>query len=421
MRIGIWCVYGHTLAPDDGIGVFVHNLARSLAADPRVEDVLLAIRQGEQGVVAGLVGESAGRIGVAELAAAGRLDRWRLKWQRRRHRGLCAARTPHGRLARRRVERSLVELASRRALRLPSDRVAPDVWFLPHVAEDRPFAAPVVVAVHDMVPLRFPGVIKARDVGSFARLCRVRLRRATLVATMSETIREGDVVGLLGCPREKVRLVRPAVPEDFGSLAPREEVSRRWPFLDRPYLLYPAAFRPYKNHAALVAALAVLHRRGRRDLELVFTGTTPPPHALVTGIRRHGLEDRVRITGPVDRPTLARLYREAAATVVPSLYEQGSFPVLEALYWGCPVAMSAIPALAEAFHEAAGAIPVFDPHAPEAIAAAIERLLDEPRACRDRQAEAFAILARRTWADVAADWIAVFAEAVGRPRAGGGG
>lgn len=415
MRIGIWCVYGHTLAADDGIGVFVHNLARALAGDARVSHVLLAIRRGDESVVEGLVREGAGRIGAAAVAPAARLDRWRLKWQRRRHRRLCDATTRSGRLARRRVEHGFVDLAGRRRLAVPPGQ-APDVWFLPYIAEDRPFTAPVVVAVHDMVSLRFPGVLKQRDVGSFARLCRVRLRRAALVATMSETIRADDVVGLLGCPPAKVRLVRPAVPVDFGSVAPRDGVARRWPFLDRPYVLYPAAFRPYKNHAALVGALAVLHRHGRRDLELVFTGSMPPPQSLVTEIRRRGIEGRVWITGSVARPVLARLYREAAATVVPSLYEQGSFPVLEALHWGCPAAMSDIPALREAFREAGEAIPTFDPHSPESIAGAISTLLDKPDAVRRNQAEAFRILSQRTWADVAGDWIDVFQAAIERRR-----
>ena len=43
MRIGIWCDYGCTLAPHDGIGVFVDNLVRGmLAADPTCRIVLKA-------------------------------------------------------------------------------------------------------------------------------------------------------------------------------------------------------------------------------------------------------------------------------------------------------------------------------------------------------------------------------------------
>ena len=37
VRIGIWCAYGETLVASDGIGVFVHQLARGLAGldEPR--------------------------------------------------------------------------------------------------------------------------------------------------------------------------------------------------------------------------------------------------------------------------------------------------------------------------------------------------------------------------------------------------
>ena len=108
------------------------------------------------------------------------------------------------------------------------------------------------------------------------------------------------------------------------------------------------------------------------------------------------------------------LYREAAATIVPSLYEQGSFPLLEAMHWGCPVASSDIPALREAFASMGDAMPFFDPRNEAAIAAAITDTITHRDAVVARQAAAFERLRARTWADVAREWVAVCDEAIRR-------
>jgi len=113
------------------------------------------------------------------------------------------------------------------------------------------------------------------------------------------------------------------------------------------------------------------------------------PGPLRRQIAAAGLSAVVHVIGRVERATLARLYGEAAATIVPSFYEQGSFPLLEAMHWGCPVAASNIPALREAFAPMGEAMLFFDPRRPEAIAATMKRLSAEGTAIRDRQATAF--------------------------------
>lgn len=419
MRIGIWASYGSTLLPTEGIGVFTHALARGFAASPGVMDVQLVIQAGDAPLVGETVAAGRGRIHVAELLRQPRLDRWRWKVLRRRHRRLCdrLARADDECLASRRdgVERAVDALFARQVMKEPGGVAPRDVWLLPHVAVERPFAAPTVVLVHDMAPLRFPGLVKAADRESFRRRGQRIVREAALVGTMSRTIRDDDIVGLLGCQAAKVRVVPPATPDDLGSPADREALLAAVPAAARPFLLYPAAWRPYKNHAALVAALADMRRHGRSDMQLICTGFGPLPAELAGHVARLGLTGAVHAVGSVERPVLAALYHAAAATVVPSLYEQGSFPVWEAIRCGCPVACSDLPALRESFAALGGAVPFFDPRSPSAIAAAVTALLLDRDGVRRRQQQAAAALPARTWLDVASDWLAVLREAAGPP------
>jgi len=144
-----------------------------------------------------------------------------------------------------------------------------------------------------MVPLRFPGTVKDKDLESFRRRSWLAVHEARLVGTMSHTICDGDIVGLLECPATKVRVVPSATPDDLGTAAEPSELLAAVPAASRPFLLYPAAWRPYKNHAALVEALACVRRHGHPDMQLILTGFKPLPAELASVATRLGISEAV--------------------------------------------------------------------------------------------------------------------------------
>jgi glycosyltransferase involved in cell wall biosynthesis len=97
-----------------------------------------------------------------------------------------------------------------------------------------------------------------------------------------------------------------------------------------------------------------------------------------TAARIAGVELRVvgveGSLGFVEDDQLAQLYRGAKAFVFPSLFEGFGIPVVEAMACGTPTVVSAHPSLDEASGSAAMRV---DPFHPEAIAAGIERAIDE--------------------------------------------
>jgi glycosyltransferase involved in cell wall biosynthesis len=83
----------------------------------------------------------------------------------------------------------------------------------------------------------------------------------------------------------------------------------------------------------------------------------------------------VVFTGWIDQPDLEGLFALAQVFVYPSLMEGFGMPVLEAMAREVPVACSNLSALPEVAGDAAE---LFDPRDPAAIAAAVERLLNDP-------------------------------------------
>lgn len=148
------------------------------------------------------------------------------------------------------------------------------------------------------------------------------------------------------------------------------------------YLCTVGRIEPRKNHLGLLRAYALLPAPrppllviGQRDFEAapVFEAA----RTLQLGDSLHFLEN-------VDDAALPVLLRHALAFVYPSFAEGFGMPVAEAMASGVPVLTSDVTALPEVAGEAAL---YADPHRPEAIAAGLQRLLDDA-ALRQRLAEA---------------------------------
>lgn len=135
------------------------------------------------------------------------------------------------------------------------------------------------------------------------------------------------------------------------------------------YLFYPAQFWSHKNHATVLAALALLQKRGSK-MRVVFCGSDRDAREMVEAlIVRLDLADQVRILGFVPSTELAALYRGAAALVMASYFGPTNLPPLEAWAVGTPVIYP------QAFAAQAGnAALLFDYDSPDSLVEAIIKL-----------------------------------------------
>lgn len=291
-----------------------------------------------------------------------------------------------------------------------------DLWLLPYVGLEQEFTKPTVVIVHDLVTYHFTEGIATKELADFKRLVDRVTQRAKIVACMSDFILHNDLLGTLGLPPAKTRMVRPTVPRDFASSSRASGgIPQQIPAGN--FLLYPAAFRSYKNHGLLVSGLPALNRNREVPLHLVFTGITQTPEHLQRLIDELGIRPWVHVLGKVSRGELELLYRHAFATAVPSLYEQGSFPLMEALAFGCPILASDIPSLREQLAAMGDDAIFFDPRSADSFVQAVRLLEHDRRGRLAGQLAGFQRMKQRTWAEVAKEWCDVFTQAV-EPRPG---
>jgi glycosyltransferase involved in cell wall biosynthesis len=151
------------------------------------------------------------------------------------------------------------------------------------------------------------------------------VRRADHVIAVSEATKR-DIADLYGIAPEKVTVTPHGVDPAF---APGSGESGG-------FVLFVGAVQARKDPLAAADAAAAV------GLPFVVVGPEKEP-ALAQELRARGADVR----GWVEKEELARLYREAAALILPSRFEGFGMPVLEAMASGTPVVLSDDAALAE--------------------------------------------------------------------------
>jgi glycosyltransferase involved in cell wall biosynthesis len=254
-----------------------------------------------------------------------------------------------------------------------------------------------VVTVHDLIYARFPDAHSGLRDRGMRVLVPLGVRRSARVIADSLSTR-ADLIELLGTPPERIDVA----PLGFG-VPPRAQpleagaTRARFRLGERRVRLSLSAKRPHKNLLALIDALARIPAE-RRPL-LVLPGY-PTWHEAELRERAAalGVLNDVRFENWVTGEELEGLWALADAFVFPSLYEGFGLPVLEAMHRGVPVACADASSLPEVAGDAAL---LFDPRDVAAIAASIERLLEDPALARSLRTKGLARVREFTWARTA--------------------
>lgn len=167
---------------------------------------------------------------------------------------------------------------------------------------------------------------------------------------------------------------------------------------------------PIYDNATALAAMARLVQR-RPEARMTVAGSGPEHDDLRALARQLGLESVVHFAGRLDRDAMADLYRQADVVLNPSRVDNMPNSLLEAMASGVPVVstdVGGVPYIVQHGHTAC-LVPAGDD---EAMAAALQRLADEPAERQRLRHNGLSEAARYTWAAVSPLWARVYAEAL---------
>lgn len=135
-------------------------------------------------------------------------------------------------------------------------------------------------------------------------------------------------------------------------------------------LIYPANFWTHKNHAILIEALKIVVERTDEKFELYLPGSDKgSKDSIVNLVKKYSLSNNVKFVNFISSSELISLYLESNLLIFPSLMGPDNLPPLEALSFGCKIAVADIPGAREQFGNFAF---YFDPYKVSEIADIIQ-------------------------------------------------
>jgi len=294
-------------------------------------------------------------------------------------------------------------------------RLDADLAHVPYLAPPLRAPAPVVVTVHDLIPIVLPEYRGTALVRLYMRLASAGTRRAALVLTDSHASAR-DIERVLGVPAERIRVIYLAAHPRYRPQTPAEcrPVIERLALPSR-YILYLGGFDRRKNVPALLRAMV----RARFLLEgarLVVAGRlperdtpfTPDPRRIV---RELGIEDVVQFLGHVAEEDKPALYAGALAFVFPSRYEGFGLPPLEAISCGTPAIVGQGSSLEEVVGPGGIAVPGHDI---EALAEALVTLATDGRRRAQLSRAGLRHAAQFSWERAARETLQTYRDVAGR-------
>jgi glycosyltransferase involved in cell wall biosynthesis len=233
----------------------------------------------------------------------------------------------------------------------------PNVFFLADIA-------------HVFYP-HFPEVSAGGQLKLRHRIFSSGLANATRFVVESRRLLE-DVARHYGADPAKGSVVYQVLPRAFQrGEGPADETP-----LPAKFLFYPAQLWEHKNHANLLKALALVVKEVP-DAQLVLSGSRKPGDQKIFDLAAElGLAERVKYLGYVSDALMAKLYRSAAALVMPTYFGPTNIPTLEAFHFGCPAVISDLPGVEEQTGDAALR---FNPDSPEDMAEKVLAVLKDER------------------------------------------
>lgn len=266
--------------------------------------------------------------------------------------------------------------------------------------------ARVVVTVHDVFPLSYPGHSAALDNLIYRRWLPYALPRVDCIITDSQHSRS-DILRFMKVNPERIQAVPLGVRALFKPIPEREAraLVKSACGVDKPYLLCVGSINTRKNLTLALRAFAAI-QHDHPALRLVLVGgrsfATPLVEQTMTELM---ITDKVILAGTVEDHLLPAFYSAAEAFLFPSLYEGFGLPVLEAMACGTPVIVSNAASLPEVAGEAALLI---DPHSVESISTAVQRVLTDATLKLDLRARGLARAAQFTWEKNARETLAIY-------------
>lgn len=236
----------------------------------------------------------------------------------------------------------------------------------------------VALIVYDLGFIDHPDFTEQKNLTYLESFSTKSIRSADLIITISEFTKKRikELFPHITCPII-VTPIPPVSPPPYP-LEKESSILKKFSLNRHKYILYLGTIEPRKNLKNLIIAYSLLPEKIRSTHPLVLAGgkgwKDEEIRQAISEYQSKGYN--IITTGYITDEEKAVLYNNTACFTLPSHYEGFGMPILEAMQYSAPVAISDIPV----FHEVAGQAAVyFNQDDPDSIAREISRLIDDTK------------------------------------------
>jgi glycosyltransferase involved in cell wall biosynthesis len=164
-------------------------------------------------------------------------------------------------------------------------------------------------------------------------------------------------------------------------------------------ILYLGHSGPYKDLDLLLGAFKILEGK-KRGLKLIVAGSSHPNYpGFLENIKNHAYEN-ILFTGYVPEEQLQSLFEKSNAVILPYHTCTGTSGVAHlASSFGTPIVATDLPEFRELAKEGCGLL--ISQHRPEALAAKIEEIIDNPKLALELKERNLSFANERSWDNIA--------------------
>jgi glycosyltransferase involved in cell wall biosynthesis len=234
-----------------------------------------------------------------------------------------------------------------------------------------------VLVIYDLGFMDVPQFTQSRNLTYLKRFCPPSIRKADTIITISEFTKARLKYYFPDITSDIVVTPIPPMADGRQKVSLNHNLQSKG-IIKKGYVLYVGTIEPRKNLETLIAGYAVLDPSLRARYSLVLAGgkgwKDESTLAAVAAQQSKGMN--IILTGYVSDLERNALYSNAACFVLPSHYEGFGMPLLEAMQYGIPEAVSDIPVFREVMKDAAA---YFDKDDSQDIADKISTILNDKR------------------------------------------
>ncbi|MEL6660586.1 MAG: glycosyltransferase family 1 protein [Bacteroidota bacterium] len=235
---------------------------------------------------------------------------------------------------------------------------------------------PTLMVTHDIAHAHYPEQVPLAARWYYQHFVPRYLRRADVLITVSDFCRK-DINAQYGIDQDLIRVACNAAHPAFIPLSEDEKQRIKERYAGgQDYFFYLGALHPRKNIIGLMQAFDLFKAQSGAAVKLLIGGR----FAWQSGGIREAYEqimakDDIEFLGYISDQDLPQLTAAALAQTYVSLFEGFGVPIIEAMQAGVPVITSNVSSMPEVVGDAALLV---DPKSQQAIAAAMQRIYNEP-------------------------------------------